>query len=80
MVNYFYGIAPADVTTTLPSYQTGSVNNWQLSVLGLRPINDRWSFVGNIQNEFYGDEITNSPMVDEDQRLSVFLGFLYQVF
>lgn len=80
VVNYFYGIGPGDVTTTLPAYQADSVNNWQLSVLGLRPINDRWSFIGNVQNEFYGDEISNSPMVDDDQRLSVFIGFLYKVF
>lgn len=80
VVNYFVGIAPEDMTTNLPSYEAGSVNNWQLSLLGLRPINNKWSLIGNIQNVFYGDEITNSPMIDDDQRLSVFIGFLYKVF
>jgi len=80
VVNYFYGVSQADASTALPAYQTGSVNNWQLGILGLRAINDKWSFIGNIQNEFYGDEISNSPLVDDDQRLSVFVGLLYKVF
>ena len=80
VVNYFYGVNTVDATLSLPAYQTGAVNNIQLSVLGLREINENWSFVGNIQNEFYGDEISNSPIVEDDQRLSVFAGFLYKFF
>ena len=78
VVNYFYG--SQSVTANLPLYETGSTKNWQISLLGLRTINDKWSFVGNIQNEYFGDEITNSPLVDDDQRLSVFAGFLYRIF
>jgi outer membrane protein len=80
VVNYFYGIAPEDATSQLPAYRSGSVNNWQISLLGLRTINQRWSFIGNIQHELYGDAISNSPLVNEDQRLSVFVGLLYKVF
>jgi outer membrane scaffolding protein for murein synthesis (MipA/OmpV family) len=80
VVNYFYGINAADATAQLPAYQTGAVNNWQLSFMGLRQINNKWSFVGSIQNEFLGDEISNSPIVDQDNRLAVFAGFLYKFF
>ncbi len=80
VVNYFYGVNTIDATSAIPAYQTGSVSNYQLGILGLRQINDKWSFIGNIQNEFYGDEISNSPIVDDDQRLSVFAGFLYKIF
>ena len=80
VINYFYGISTEDATAQLPAYQTDAVNNWQLSFMGLRQINNKWSFVGSIQNEFIGDEISNSPMVDQDNRLSVFAGFLYKFF
>jgi len=80
VVNYFVGVNAADASATIPAYQTGSVNNFQLSVLGLRQINDKWSFIGNIQNEYFGDEISDSPIIDGDQRLSVFAGFLYKFF
>lgn len=80
VVNYFYGVNPSDATVEIPAYQAGSVKNFQLSVFGLRPINQKWSFVANLQNEFYGNEISNSPIVDDDQRFSVFVGFLCKVF
>ena len=80
VVNYFFGVSPIDATVDIPAYQTGSAHSYQLGVLGLFEINDQWSFVGNIQNEYYSDEINNSPIVEDDQRLSVFAGFLYKIF
>lgn len=80
VVNYFVGVKPTDATAVLPAYQAGSVKNIQLSVLGLLEINEKWSFIGNIQNDYFGDEITDSPIIDGDQRLSVFAGFLYKFF
>jgi outer membrane scaffolding protein for murein synthesis (MipA/OmpV family) len=80
VVNYFYGIDAVDANAQLPAYHANSVNNWQLNLLGIRQINKQWSFVGSVQNEFLGDEISHSPMVDQDQRLSVFAGFLYKFF
>lgn len=80
VVHYFYGINPLDATLELPSYRGESATNYTLSVLAIREFNDRWSWVGSVQNEFLADEITDSPMVDEDQRLSVFAGLLYKFF
>lgn len=80
VVNYFFGVAPADATEDHAAYQSGSGHAYQLSVLALYEINDKWSFVGNLQNEFYSDEISDSTIVNDDQRLSVFAGFLYTFF
>jgi len=80
VVNYFFGVNPEDATADYGAYQTGSGHSYQLSVLALYEINDRWSFVGNVQNEFFSDEISDSTLVDDDQRLSVFAGFLYSFF
>lgn len=80
VINYFYGVNNENATALIPSYNADDGSSYQLSILGLRQINEKWSFIGNIQNEYYGDEISNSPVVEDDQRLSVFLGFLYKVF
>jgi len=80
VVNYFFGVNPIDGTAEIPAYQTGSSKAVSLNVLGLYEINDKWSFVGNLKSEFFDDEIGNSPIVEDDQRLSVFAGFLYKVF
>ena len=80
IVNYFFGVKPVDATDEFPAYQTGSSNAYSVGVLGLYQINDKWSFIGNLKNEFSGDEISDSPIVEDDQRLSVFAGFLYKIF
>lgn len=80
VVNYFFGVNPSDATAAIPAYQTGSTNSYSLGVLGVYEMNKKWSLVGNIQNEFVGDEISDSPIVEDDQRLSVFAGVLYKFF
>ncbi len=80
VVNYFFGVNPADATAEIPAYQAGSTSAFNVGVLGLYQIDEKWSFVGNIQNEIAGDEISDSPLVEDDQRLSVFAGFLYKIF
>lgn len=80
VVNYFFGVNAVDASNEIPAYQPGSSQAYKLGVLGLYQINDKWSFVGNLQNEFTGNEISDSPIVDDDQRLSVFAGFLYKIF
>ncbi|WP_223789705.1 MipA/OmpV family protein [Marinicella meishanensis] len=80
VVNYFFGVSPTDATADYGAYQADAGHAYQLSVLALYEITERWSFVGNLQNEFYSDEISDSTLVDDDQRLSVFAGFLYTFF
>lgn len=80
VVNYFFGVNPVDATAELPTYQAGSANAFNIGVLGLYQIDEKWSFVGNIQNEYSGNEISDSPLVETDQRLSIFTGFLYKIF
>ena len=80
VVNYFFGVDDIDSTPDIQAYQTGSSNAVSLSVLALYTINDKWSFVGNLRNEFIDDQISDSPIVEDDQRLSIFAGFLYKFF
>lgn len=80
IVNYFFGVDPTDASATIPAYQAGSANAFNIGVLGLFQINEKWSFVSNVSNEFAGDEISDSPIVEADSRLSVFAGVLYKIF
>ncbi|MEZ5472867.1 MAG: MipA/OmpV family protein [Marinicella sp.] len=80
VLNYFYGVDTEYATNEIPAYWSDSGDSYQLSILGLKQINSKWSILANLQNEFYGNEISNSPIVKDDQRLSIFVGFLYKVF
>ncbi len=80
VINYFFGVTPTDASVDFPAYRASSGTAFSLSILSLYQINNKWSFVGNLKNDFLGDEITDSPIVDSDQRFSVFAGFLYKFF
>lgn len=80
VINYFYGVEQSFATNEIAAYQSNDGDSYQLSILGLRELNDKWSLLANVQNEFYGNEISDSPIVEDDQRLSLFVGFLYKVF
>ncbi len=80
VINYFYGVDDVYATNDIPAYQTAHGDSYQLSILALRELNDKWSLLANLQNEFYGNEISDSPIVEDDQRLSLFVGFLYKIF
>ncbi len=80
VVDYFYGVGPASATPTRPAYQADSERVIQLGMTAIRPINDRWTFFGNFSWQSLGDEIADSPIVDDNDRLGLFVGVTWKVF
>ena len=80
VVNYYFGVDADSVTEDRPLYQTGSSATQSLGVMVLKPITEKVRFLGNIGVTQYGNEVTNSPIVSEDQSVSVFMGFTYKIF
>ncbi|WP_395374760.1 MipA/OmpV family protein [Marinicella sp. W31] len=79
-VNYFYGVEPDFALAGRPAYTADSEIVLGASVFALRRINDKFSIFANVNYQDFGDEITNSPIVEDDSAVSVFAGFLYKIF
>lgn len=79
-INYFYGVDAESVAEGRPLYQASSDQVFQAGVTGFRPLDDRWTFFANLSVNSYGDEITDSPIVDEDGAVTLFAGITYKVF
>ncbi len=79
-VDYFYGVDAGFATVDLPAYRGQQSNVTELSVTILKNITPEWYWVSSIRNQWFNDEISNSPLVDDDQRLSLFSGILYEFF
>lgn len=74
--DYYYGVRPRAVFA-LP-YQADSDVNYRLGVLGVyKQPNSQWMFMGGLRYEIFGDEITDSSIVSEDEQLSALIGFAY---
>ena len=76
--DYYYSIRPAEVTATRPAYKSGSDANVFAGVKALYRINEKWSCLGFVQSEWLGSEITDSPVVDQDYRLTALVGAVYR--
>ena len=79
-VDYFYGVKPDDATTELPAFRGEQSDVTELSVTILKNITPKWYWVSSLQSQWFDDNITDSPLIDDDQRLSLFIGVLYELF
>lgn len=78
MVEYYYGVAGAEVRAGRPSYAGDAVVN---AIAGFAigiPLGDHWTITGDFEYEWFGSKITNSPLVDEDSTLKTMMGIVYR--
>ena len=76
--DYYYGVRSAEAIPGRPEYDVGdSVGMLTALRLNYR-FNDRWSVMGMAFLEWLGDEITDSPIVDEDYVASFLIGIMYR--
>ena len=74
--DYYYGVRSKAVNSS--SYNADSDFNYRLGVFAAyQQPNSHWMFMGGLRYEFFGDEITDSSIVSEDEMLSAVIGFAY---
>lgn len=77
LTGYLYGVSVAEATGARPAYSPGDVVIPYLSVGTAVPITQKTRLVANIRADFLPDEVTLSPIVDEDVSVQGFLGISY---
>jgi len=77
-VDYFYGVSAAEARADRPAYSPGSSYEIGAELLIQRPLfSDNFSIVGLIGISTFGNEITDSPLVDEDYEIGALIGVMY---
>jgi len=77
LVDHYYGIDASGATATRAQYSAGSVFNKALSLTAGYTVTKRLNIFGAIRVEQFGDEISDSPIVDEDVISSASIGLVY---
>lgn len=77
-VNYYYGVRPDEARPGRPAYEPGSAVTFTAGVFGFAPVTRKIVFQGFVEAERLGDEITDSPIVDQDVGVTGFVGLSYQ--
>jgi outer membrane protein len=77
LADYDFGVPKNKATGDRPAYRVDSVFTVDVGVGVLYEITTDWLLVVNVAVEFFDDEITDSPIVDEDYVLKGFFAVNY---
>ena len=75
--DYEFGVPENAAISTRPAYSPGSSTSLELGLSTFIEISEDWRVIFNISGERLDDEITTSPIVDDDTVISGFVGFTY---
>lgn len=77
LANHDFGVPQQKATPDRPAYRPGSVFTMDVGVNMLYEITTDWLLVMNVAAEIFDDQITDSPIVDEDYVLKGFFAINY---
>ncbi|WDE04876.1 MipA/OmpV family protein [Thalassomonas viridans] len=77
VVNYYYGVSEQDVTADRALYQADSAINYELGLSAGYMLSKQSMVMAFAQMEFFDDEITDSPIVDDDKSLGFGVAYRY---
>ncbi|WP_226662133.1 MipA/OmpV family protein [Microbulbifer aggregans] len=77
MANYDFGVPTWAATPLRPAYDVGSTITMEAGIGGMLEITEHWRLVLDLNAEYLGDDISDSPIVDEDYVLKGFAAITY---
>jgi len=76
--NYYYGVRAREATVARTAYKSGDAVNPYAGIVLDYQLAERWSIFSLFRNEWLADEITDSPIIDQQNVVSVIVGLLYR--
>ena len=79
--DYYYGVRNREATAARPAYSADEDISYRtdLGIFYSKP-GSRWVYSAGFRYEFYGDEVDDSPITDDDTVFSAFGGIAYAFF
>lgn len=75
--NYLYGVFEDEALADRPAFDTGSTFTPYLGASSFVPLTENWGLFGNLQVEFLEDDITDSPIIENDTVVSATFGVTF---
>jgi len=74
---FIWGVSASEALGGRPAYAPGDAVIPFAAVNAFYPLNDNWTLIGTARADFLPNEVSNSPIVDEDNIFSLILGVTY---
>jgi len=78
LTNYYYGVEPQFARPWRPAYSVGEAWNPFVSLLTNYQFNEKWSAMAVVRYQFFDSEISDSPIVEDDYKLTLLAGLTYR--
>lgn len=79
LIDYYYGVPPAEARPDRPAFAGHSAYNLQTSLLAFYRIAERVNLIALVQAQRLDNEIVESPIVDDRRAFFGLLGVSYQI-
>jgi outer membrane protein len=76
-VNYYYGVRSKESRPSRPKYHPSDALNPFMSLRLTYKFNEQWDIFSSFQYQWLGNEISDSPIVDQCYQTSLIFGFMY---
>lgn len=77
LVNHYYGVPANKVTASRQRYEADAEWRYGVSLMVEYPLTQQWSVMGGVNAEWFGKEVTDSPIVEEDSTVNGMLAVQY---
>ena len=77
LTNHDFGVAAEEATFTRPAYDTGSSISYEAGLSSFIELTEDWIIFLNVSAEFLPNEISDSPIVGDDQVIKGFAAITY---
>ncbi|RKZ40324.1 MAG: hypothetical protein DRQ49_08745 [Gammaproteobacteria bacterium] len=78
LVNYYYGVRTTEAKEERPAYQGEATVNYTGAINATYSLSKRSTLFMDVEYERFGDDISDSPLVDGEQIFNIFLGYGWQ--
>jgi len=76
--DYYYGVKASEARPGRSAYSAGADLNYRLGAVAVyQEKTSPWMYAAGLRYDIYGSEIEDSPIVDNDNELSAFIGVAY---
>ena len=79
LAGYYFGVEPSEATAARSAYDPGSAVNPYVGLTATYQASANWLLIANVNVELLDDEITDSPIVEDDVLGRLFLGLVYSL-
>lgn len=74
---FIWGVSASEARPGRPAYAPGDVIIPFAAANAFVPLNENWTLIGTIRADILPSEVSDSPIIDQDNILSVILGVTY---